>query len=138
MKKVYIVIIIALFVIAVPSAYLVFDRLFPKADQIICPDLETVTSILLNDNDNFSATVESADFSEFLVKIENTQPTRTMSVNDYPAVRPYYSVVVETPDRAYQYFIYAENAQTYIEIPYEGVYKANEQILTLISKYFNN
>ncbi len=138
MKKLWLIVIIPLFGILTIGGYAVFDNVFPKADSINCPTIERVISITLVGDNDTSATAEMSDFGEFLVNIGNAQPTRKMSVNDYPTVRPYYSIALDTSDREYRYFVYVENAQTYIEIPYKGVYKANEQILTLISKYFNN
>ena len=70
---------------------------------------------------------------DILQNIRNAEPTRKMSVNDYPVVDPYYSIEIETLERSYQYFVYSENSKVYIEIPYEGIYEANQRLLDLVA-----
>lgn len=136
MKKAWIIAIIALLGIAIIGGYAVLDNIFPKADPINCPALENITSISLVQNNDVSAAVEATDFGEFLQYLRSTQPTRKMSVNDYPTAKTYYTIEVDTSAREYRYFIYAENSQVYIEIPYEGIYKANDQFLDFVAAYF--
>ena len=136
MKKAWVIIIIALLGIAVIGGYAVLNSIFPKADPIKCPDTESVTAIILIQKEGSSVAVETADFGEILKNITNVQPTRTMSVNDYPTAKTYYTIEVDTAARQYRYFLYAENSQVYIEIPYEGIYKANQQFLDFVAEYF--
>ena len=136
MKKAWVIIIIALLGITVIGGYAVLNSIFPKADPIKCPDTENVTAIILIQKEGSSVAVETADFGEILKNITNAQPTRTMSVNDYPTAKTYYTIEVDTAARQYRYFLYAENSQVYIEIPYEGIYKANQQFLDFVAEYF--
>ena len=136
MKKTWMIIIIALLGIAGIGGYGVLDKIFPKEDPINCADTETVTAITLIRNDGSSVAVEIADYGEILKNITNGQPTRTMSVNYYPTAKTYYTIEVDTATRQYWYFLFAENSQVYIELPYEGIYKANQQFLDYIVEYF--
>ena len=136
MKKTWVIIIIALLGIAVIGGYAVLNSIFPKADPIKFPDTESITAITLIQKDGSSVAVETADFGEILKNITNAQPTRTMSVNDYPTAKTYYTIEVDTAARQYRYFLYAENSQVYIELPYEGIYKANQQFLDFVLEYF--
>lgn len=136
MKKVWLIVIIALFGLAVIGGYAVFDRTFPKADPIICPNVKDITAILLTQNNNTSAGIETPTFAQILQNILNAQPTRKMSVNDVPIAKTYYTVEIDTPIRTYRYFIYTESSQVYIEIPYEGIYKANQQFFDFVANYF--
>ena len=136
MKKTWVIIIIALLGIAVIGGYAILNNIFPKADPIKFPDTESITAITLIQKDGSSVAVETADFGEILKNITNAQPTRTMSVNDYPTAKTYYTVEVDTAARQYRYFLYAENSQVYIELPYEGIYKANQQFLDFVLEYF--
>ncbi len=139
MKKTWIIVIIALLSISIiGGGYAVLDNIFPKATIINCPTEDSITSISLIQNNNVSVTIDATDFEEFLQNIRNAQPTRQMTVNDYPTVKTYYTVVVDTSVREYKYFIYTENSQVYIELPYEGIYKANQQVLDFIVKYFKD
>jgi len=136
MKKTWVIIIIALLGIAVIGGYAILNNIFPKADPIKFPDTESITAITLIQKDGSSVAVETADFGEILKNITNAQPTRTMSVNDYPTAKTYYTIEVDTAARQYRYFLYAENSQVYVELPYEGIYKANQQFLDFVLEYF--
>ena len=138
MKKTLVIIIIALLGIAVIGGYAILNNIFPKADPIKFPDTESITAITLIQNDGSSVAIETADFGEILKNITNAQPTRTMSVNDYPTAKTYYTIEVDTAARQYRYFLYAENSQVYIELPYEGIYKSNQQFLDFIADYFKD
>ena len=136
MKKTWVIIIIALLGIAVIGGYAILNNIFPKADPIKFPDTESITAITLIQKDGSSVAVETADFGEILKNITNAQPTRTMSVNDYPTAKTYYTIEVDTAARQYRYFLYAENSQVYVELSYEGIYKANQQFLDFVFEYF--
>ena len=136
MKKTWVIIIIALLGIAVIGGYAILNNIFPKADPIKFPDTESITAITLIQKDGSSVAVETADFGEILKNITNAQPTRTMSVNDYPTAKTYYTIEVDTAARQYRYFLYAENSQVYVELPYEGIYKANQQFFDFVLEYF--
>ena len=138
MKKTWVIIIIALLGIAVIGGYAILNNIFPKADPIKFPDTESITAITLIQKGGSSVAVETADFGEILKNITNAQPTRTMSVNDYPTAKTYYTIEVDTAARQYRYFLYAENSQVYIELPYEGIYKSNQQFLDFVAEYFKD
>ena len=138
MKKTWVIIIIALLGIAVIGGYAILNNIFPKADPIKFPDTESIIAITLLQNDGSFVAVETADFGEILKNITNAQPTRTMSVNDYPTAKTYYTIEVDTAARQYRYFLYAENSQVYIELPYEGIYKSNQQFLDFVAEYFKD
>ncbi|MBE6776259.1 MAG: hypothetical protein E7543_08745 [Ruminococcaceae bacterium] len=138
MKKTWVIIIIALLGIAVIGGYVVLNNIFPKADPIKFSNTESITAITLIQKDGSFVAVETADFGEILKNIANAQPTRTMSVNDYPTVKTYYTIEVDTAARQYRYFLYAENSQVYVELPYEGIYKSNQQFLDFIAEHFKD
>lgn len=136
MKRTWIVVIIALLGVAVIGGYAVLDSIFPKARPINCPSIENITTITLIQNKGSSLIVETTDIGEILKNITDTQPTRAMSVNDYPPAKTYYTIEVDTAARQYRYFLYAEKSQVYIELPYEGIYKSNQQFFDFIAEYF--
>ena len=55
-----------------------------------------------------------------------------MSVNDYPVVSPYYVVEVQLAERFMRYMIYEDNCTAYVEIPYEGVYKIDKEVVSIL------
>lgn len=135
-KKLLIAIIAALLCIAAIGAYAVLDSIFPKAEPInILSEKDTMSALLIR-NDKVTAMVKTEDLEVLLKNINTAKPTRKMSVNDYPSVKAYYILELHTSARFHRYFIYEENSQVYIEIPYEGIYKADSKILDLVSEYF--
>ena len=136
MKKTWLVLMIVLLGIAVAVAYFFFDSLFPMAESISCPDEELACEIRLVCDDGDFVVVDGAEHKRILEGIADAKPTRTMSVNDYPAVEVYYAIEVDSADGRYRYFLFIENSQAYIEIPYEGVYKTDQQFFDLVAGYF--
>ena len=132
MKKAWIIAVIGVVLI---GGVLVVDSIFPKAPPINCPSGEDVISVSISQNNDF-VEIGAPMNKDILQNIRNAEPTRKMSVNDYPVVDPYYSIEIETLERSYQYFVYSENSKVYIEIPYEGIYEANQRLLDLVADSF--
>lgn len=134
MKKSWIIIITLIGLIVV-GGYIVFDNVFPKASPIKYPEIDNITSISIVEDNDVSTKIDQSDFEVILENIKVSRPTRKMSVNDYPSVRPYYEVAIDTTEREYGYFVYIEDGYVHIEIPYEGIYKSDQQFYDLIQKY---
>ena len=47
-----------------------------------------------------------------------------------------YGVDIQTEERQYRYFVYEAGEQVYIESPYEGIYKAEHTLFSIVLKYF--
>ena len=131
MKKIIIILILFLGLTGV-GGYYALDHLFPKADPIICPDESELISVSVGTNSDVFSFLDSTEYSEILSNLSAAEPKRTMSVNDYPSVRPYYTLVLTISSREYRYFIYENRGQIYIEIPYEGIYGSSKKLLDLI------
>lgn len=146
MKKLWIIVIIAFSLVGITvwCGYAVFNSIFPMAGPISYPSTsdalyqESIDSISLAQNHGTSLMVQSDDIGTVLQNIGNAQPTRIMSVNDYPVTKIYYTITLKTPERKYCYFIYEDDSQVYIEVPYEGVYTSNRQFFEFITAYFDN
>ena len=133
-----VVVTTALLVFAVVSAPAVYDHFFPMAATVVCPNEEDVASISLMDNSDPAAVIELDDFGYILHSIRNAQPTRNWSVNDYPTAAQYYTIEINTSQRQYRYFVYIEDSQVYLERPYEGVYKADQQLFDFLEAAFED
>ena len=136
-----VVITATLLVFAVMGASAVYDHFFPMANPIVCPDEEDIASISLTHSSDPSAVIDVSDFGYILRSIHGAQPTRNWSVNDYPTTENYYTIEINTSawqDRYFRYFVYTENSQVYLESPYEGVYKADQQLLDFLETAFKN
>ena len=124
--------------IAAVGAVLTLNRLFPKAAPLSVPAASAVTSLSVTPNGGESVAAAQTDTESILQYLQQAQPTRRISVQDFPAVRPYYTITVTTPERIFTYFLYEENARTYAESPYEGIYEADPHLLALLTEYFSD
>lgn len=127
--------IILIIILSISCGYSVFNDFFPKASQIICPNIESVFSATVTYNDDNTFIISNSDFEKLIFNINNAKPTRKQSLNDNPTIKPYYAIEIKTFAKKYHYFVYEEGSQVYIEIPYEGIYRADYPILDVIMKY---
>lgn len=136
MKNVWIPVAIVLIVVLAACGYGTLNHIFPMAEPVSCPAAETILSMTLSQKNGVSVSVEPGEYDKFLQGIRSAQPTRQMCVNDYPAAKMYYTVQMETAERGYRYYVYAEGLQVYIESPYEGIYKTDPEFLEFLAAYF--
>ena len=123
-KKIVLIVIAALAVLLLVG-YRAYDRLFPYARPMEYPrdypDVGEVVSVTISTPDGESTDV--SNFASLIMQIQQVQPTRIVSVNDFPAAEFYYQIVAETSEKEYDYFVYQKDGQVYLEIPYSGIYK---------------
>ena len=143
MKKKSLIVIVIL-CLSLIGGYFVFDSIFPKAGPISGPTQNRankdrlIKSISLAKKDGSSVMVENEELGIVLQSIDNAKPTRKMSANDYPTVETYYIIEILSSVRVYNYFIYNENSQVYIEVPYEGIYASSREFYDFVEGYFNS
>ena len=131
MKKKTIIIIVAVFAVLLLGAYMVFNSIFPKAEPIKQLEVSMVKSVSLYDSDDNEIEVSDAELQKLLTYINAAEATRKMSVNDYPSVRTYYQLELKTEERILRYMIYEEDGTAYVELPYEGIYIIDDNVLEL-------
>ncbi len=136
MKKLLrILFLLALIVGLVFGTYL-YLSLFPKAEPLQYPDAESVSSVSVAKNRAADAvTLSAEDRATMLGYIESAEPTRKQSLNDSPYVTPYYRVALATEERTYIYYVYEEDGRTYLESPYEGIYRIEGAAIDLLASY---
>lgn len=91
-SKIFIIISLVLVFLFFVSCYLFYNSLFPKAQPIESPHPDTVLSFAVNDHNGNEIIIDN-----YLVLYDfilNAEPTRIMSVNDYPDTRPFYEVSI--------------------------------------------
>lgn len=123
MKKKTAIIIVAVLAVLLLGAYALYDNIFPKAEPIKQLEISMIESVNLHDNENREIVVSDEELQKLINCINDAVPTRTISVNDYPVVRPYYVVEIKTTERVFRYMVYENNGTAYVELPYEGVYE---------------
>lgn len=132
MKKKKIVIAIILIIV---SSYFFYNELFPVAKEIKYPSIENIKSIEIGKNKNNTKEISGTDFVKIVLLISGSKPTRILSVNDTPIIKPYYRIKVITDQKIFNYYIYEEDKKIYLESPYEGVYIIDREILNIILKW---
>ena len=132
MKKKIITFIGVVVVIMLLGAYWLFNDMFPKAEPIKQLEISMLESINLHDNENKEIILTEEDLQKLINYINNAVPTRTISVNDYPVVRPYYVVEIKTAERMFGYMVYEDNGTAYVELPYEGVYEIEKEAIGIL------
>jgi hypothetical protein len=136
MKKVIFLILAALFVFTAICAIAIFNSIFPVAPDIEMSELNDIQRITVSINDYTEADVDIDSIYIIYNALENAKPTRRMSINDYPDVRPFYVVTIyDDDDRQYRFMIYNDHSTIYVEIPYCGIYEIESDIIELIENY---
>lgn len=125
MKRKYIAAIIGFLCICfIVFSFYIFNIFFPKAQPIQLPESKNINSIsIICESEEKNISKENID--DLLLYLKTSTPTRKQSINDHPAVNPFYKIIIETTEENYYYFVYEEDNDTYIEMPYVGVYRAN-------------
>lgn len=76
----------------------------------------------------------SPDAQEALLQsLRTAQPTRRMTLNDVPDVRPYTQIDLTDSVRNYRIFVYEEAARVFVDIPYTGIYCTDKDILSILT-----
>lgn len=127
-------IIVALLVFLALGAYVLFDNIFPKAAPIKQLEISMIESVRLYDNENKDIVIEDEDLQKLINYINMAVPTRTISVNDYPVVRPYYVVEFQLAERFIRHMIYEDNGTAYVEIPYEAIYEIDREAVEILEQ----
>lgn len=130
MKKKFWIGLVVLIVL-ISGLYKAYDNIFPKAAPIRQIKVSEINRIYIYDNSENKIGMVDSEIEEIITYINEAEPTRIISVNDYPSVRPYYVVEIKSDDRYFRYMIYKDNGKTYVELPYEGVYTINEKVIDI-------
>lgn len=122
-------------IVVILGGYYVYNNIFPVTKPIQHPSVEEIISINISTDDgNKESKILGTDFARVATYISNAKPTRIMSVNDSPTIRPYYKIEVLAEVKMFNYYVYKDNNKVYIESPYEGVYIIDNQVFNIISE----
>ena len=119
-------------VVLIAGLYKAYDNIFPKARPIRQIKVSETNRIYIYDNSENEIGMVDSEIEEIITYINEAEPTRIMSVNDYPSVRPYYVVEIKSVDRYFRYMICEENGKVYVELPYEGVYVVDAKAIDIL------
>lgn len=114
------------------------EEFFPKAPEIDCPaqtEILSATVSAVSADMDVVVDVSADDWAGLLILLGNCTPTRMQSINDTPTVRYYYEFALKTEGRVYSYFLYEDDGQVYLEMPYTGIYRAQKDFLWFAQMY---
>ena len=140
MKKM-IISIMAVVILAgiILGGYWIIDNLFPKATPIQVPSASSVVSMTVktvkqneDGKDEEPREIANADIDSILSHLSEAEPTRKTSVQDRPDAKTYYEIAVKTNERTHYFYVYFENGDCYVEIPYEGIYTVDKGLCKLL------
>lgn len=132
-KKLTVVIVILVTLIATLwGGYVLYDSIFPKAEPIRQIEIGELDMLSMYNNANEEIALSDTELQRIINYINSAVPTRIISVNDYPGVRPYYVIEIKTAQRLLRYMIYEENGTAYVELPYEGVYEVDREAVEIL------
>ena len=106
-SKIFVIASLILVISICASCFLIYNSIFPKAPTIASVHPDTVISFEVKDLNDGSYSVNLLSFYDVLLDAE---PTRIMSVNDYPDTRHYYEVNITADCRHYRYFLYSSKS----------------------------
>ncbi len=129
-SKIFVLVSLCLIIALFVSFFGIYNWIFPKAPPIEVPEpYQDMTIVQISPDGTRSeyfvdgSLIVADGHLSFLMLLENAEPTRIMSVNDYPEVPKFHTVSYICKDKTYTYYIYEDNGITYVEIPYVGVYE---------------
>ena len=132
-----IILVIIIFTALFACAIFLYNDFCPKAPSIQCPEKGELLSVALESNElNLTISLYEEHYEKLIEYIKTATSTRMQSINDCPAVRPYYCIKMQTEQMHYQYFVYEDHGKIYIEMPYQGIYETEDDLLRLVLKYF--
>ena len=134
-KSLVIGIILLIFASLALGGYFLLNTIFPMAAPVKLPALESIQTVTVSFDDGDSVFIQESDLQELLQLIQNVSPTRNQSWNDFPDVRPYYTLEFQTETRFFRYFVYTKGYRVYLESPYEGIYYTGDPLLLFLLRY---
>ena len=134
--KYLLLIVLVIFICIIAGVIYLYNEIFPKAEPINLPQIESVVSVALSYNtSDATLPISNENFENLLEYISTAKPTRRDASSDYPTEKSYYCIAVQTFEREYRYFIYKDGGY-YIETPYEGVYETEAELFNSILSYY--
>lgn len=134
------IIIVGLLVIFIAmgvGGWMMYDKwVFPEATPIKQISVERIESVHVSDHEENEIIINETELELMITYINNAEPTRYWSVNDYPRVRPYYEfeIAIEGEERELRYFIYEEDGAVYVEMLYNGVWEMDKGAIYILEQ----
>ncbi len=104
-----------------------------QAEPIILPSANDIDSVDITTLDGSVVSYSDKEWVEqFIAVVTQAKSTTEKSVQDVPGIETYGKVDISNNDRITTFFYYIENEKYYIEQPYQGIYRIDINIDTLV------
>lgn len=134
-RTVVVTLILLVFVSVIGFAYVAWNHIFPKAETLEPISSDSIVAIGLTTDEGATVPVDEDALWQIFAYMWAAKPTRVPSVNDHPGIRPCYILTVSTEGHDGRYYIYRDGGQVYVELPYTGVYRADNDLYVLLDQY---
>ena len=109
--------------------YISFDCLRKKADHIVLPRANDITSVDITADGSTVSYSDKTWICKIISDISAAEPTGKESVQDIPQAENYIKVVLITAAEASTtLYVYEDTCEFYIEQPYQGIYKTDSEL----------
>lgn len=99
-----------------------------KADPIILPQTDDITSIDITVGENTANHTDKTWISGIIADISSAEPTNRESVQDIPQTESYIKIDFQSEIGTNTLFAYEDSGKYYIEQPYVGIYEIDSQL----------
>lgn len=104
-----------------------------QAEPIILPSVNDIDSIDITTLDGSVVSYSDKEWVEqFIAVVTQAKSTTKKSVQDIPGIETYGKVDISNNGEITTFFYYIENEKYYIEQPYQGIYRIDINIDTLV------
>lgn len=125
MRKKMIISLMGIVVLLILGYYLY--QKYSTPTLIHLPESSTISSIEITSKAETMQYKEIEEIDSIIQRLSNSELTRKTSVQDVPLVEDYTSIILNLVNgEPITLYVYQENENWFIELPYQGIYKINK------------
>ena len=98
-----------------------------KANPIVLPQSSDVVSVDVIDGENTVNCSDKTWIDEMIISLSDSKPTNRESVQDFPHVKDYMRIEINSQTEKTTVFVYKDKGKFYIEQPYSGICIIDEE-----------
>lgn len=98
-----------------------------KANPIVLPQSSDVVSVDVIDGENTVNCSDKTWIDEMISSLSDSKPTNRESVQDFPHVKDYMRIEINSQTEKTTVFVYKDKGKFYVEQPYNGICIIDEE-----------
>ncbi|WP_455493605.1 DUF5301 domain-containing protein [Eubacterium sp.] len=99
-----------------------------KANPIVLPQSSDVVSVDVTVDENTVSCSDKTWIDEVISGLSDSKPTNKQSVQDFPYVKDYMRIEINSQTEKTTVFVYKDKGKFYVEQPYSGICIIDEEI----------